>query len=477
MTDIQDFPYPEDTAVLFERIRHLENAVWLDSGKPRSLQGRFDIISAAPLQILESRDGINSHYGPGYLSSQSSGNPFVLAQELLGEMEATGNVKTRATQQASSVLPFTGGLIGNFGYSLGKRMQGLASEKPVADKLLDFPEMRLGFYAWAWVINHQTRQAWLVFHPACPEKLKKEIKALSQKVPANTARNSNQNGFCLKRHFSCSITKSDYLAAIAQIKQYIVDGDCYQANYAQHFSAPYEGDPWHAYLRLRDLLPSPFSAYLEWDKRTVLCLSPERFLKVSNDSVESKPIKGTIRRGATIEQDDEAAIRLINSPKDRAENLMIVDLMRNDLGKSCQPSSIRVPKLFGLESFTNVHHLVSTVTGRLREGESALSTLQHCFPGGSITGAPKKRAMEIIDEVESQDRSLYCGSIGYISCNGRMDTNIVIRTLFADGEQLHCWSGGGIVADSDPETEYQETLAKVSILLEAFGQQVKVLPA
>ena len=487
MTDIQDFPYSVNTAALFEAIRHLPDPVWLDSGKPRSLQGRFDIISAAPLQVLESRGGSTRTSGPNIASSRSQENPFVLAQCLLDEM--TAQQYPEVSGDHSPALPFTGGLIGSFGYQAGNNFSAAdaALDKSLTN-IVDFPDMRLGFYAWALVINHQIRQASLVFHPACPAALKTEIETLTSaataaQLKAGSDKTSNDSsklvGFHLTKDFTASTNKADYLDAVARIQGYIAAGDCYQANYAQHFSASYAGDPWLAYQHLRDVLPSPFSAYLEWNglesnglegnRHAVLCLSPERFLKVANGSVETKPIKGTIRRGKTVTEDEEAAITLLNSSKDRAENLMIVDLLRNDLGKACRPGSIRVPKLFGLESFANVHHLVSTITGQLREQESALSLLEHCFPGGSITGAPKKRAMEVIAELETLNRSLYCGSIGYVSTNGRMDTNIVIRTLLADGERLHCWGGGGIVADSDPKTEYQESIAKVEILLKALN--------
>lgn len=463
MTDIQDFPYPANATQVFEQIRCLPDPVWLDSGKPRSLQGRFDIISAAPQQILETRDGVTRVSGAGVATTESSEDPFILAQQVLDGIK---QYRTSEDHRIAS-LPFTGGLIGSFGYQLDRTN---APAKTSID-VVDFPDMRLGLYLWGIVINHQTRQAWRIFHSACPAPLRAEVMVLTGKVSAKPAQVGNLNpvpDFCLVEAFRTSTNKATYLESVSRIKRYIAAGDCYQTNYAQHFSAAYHGDPWQAYQHLRNVLPSPFSAYLEWDDRAVLSFSPERFLKVAGNIVETKPIKGTARRGQTVGEDEEAAIQLLNSSKDRAENLMIVDLLRNDIGRSCEPGTIRVPKLFALESFANVHHLVSTVTGRLRTGETPLSLLRNCFPGGSITGAPKKRAMEVITELETLNRSLYCGSIGYISSNGRMDTNIVIRTLLADGERLHCWSGSGIVADSDPETEYQEVIAKVGILLDAL---------
>jgi len=236
-------------------------------------------------------------------------------------------------------------------------------------------------------------------------------------------------------------------------------------NFAQHFSACYQGEEWQAYKILRRAIPSPFSAYYNLGKQTLLSISPERFISVIDDHIEAKPIKGTIARNDDREIDNRNRQTLFNSTKDRAENLMIVDLLRNDLGKACEPGSIHVEKLFDVESFANVHHLVSTITGKLADDQTNLTLLKACFPGGSITGAPKRRAMQIIDELEGVQRSIYCGSIGYISRCGHMDTNIAIRTLLADGETLHCWGGGGIVADSNAESEYQESLTKVKKLL------------
>ncbi len=459
MTDIQDFPYPANAAQVFEQIRTLPSPVWLDSGKPRSLQGRFDIISAAPQQILETREGITRISGPRVATIESCANPFVLAQQVLDSIEHC--------DYHATALPFTGGLIGTFGYHLDHTSGPTAT----AIDAVDFPDMRLGLYLWGIIINHQTRQAWRVFHSACPAPLRAAVTALTGKdlqKKIHSDEGSSASGFRLTHGFRPSTDKATYLQSLSRIKRYIAAGDCYQVNYAQHFSATYRGDPWCAYQHLRNVLPSPFSAYLEWDERAVLSFSPERFLKVADGIVETKPIKGTARRGQTVWEDEEAAIQLLNSNKDRAENLMIVDLLRNDIGRSCAPGSIRVPKLFALESFANVHHLVSTVTGRLCADETPLRLLRNCFPGGSITGAPKKRAMEVINELETLKRSLYCGSIGYISSNGRMDTSIVIRTLLADGERMHCWSGSGIVADSDAETEYQEVIAKVGMLLDAL---------
>lgn len=422
--EVVDFPYTTDAEPLFERVRSLENPVWLDSGKPRSLQGRFDIISAAPLKVLETCGSITSIIEDN-ATSVSHEDPFTLSEALWQELEAAPDEFNNQ--------PFTGGIIGFWGYDLGRRIENIPDKNP---SVCSIPDMRMGQYVWALVLNHSAQKAWLFFHPACPPSLKKSVsQCLNSTAP------EPDHNFELCSPFRESSSKQQHAEAVTKIQHYIHAGDCYQVNLATHFSATFKGDSWQAYKQLRRALPSPYSAYIEWNDKAVLSLSPERFLKSSMNQVETKPIKGTVKRGTTLEIDNQNAIELMNCKKNRAENLMIVDLLRNDLGKSCDPGSIRVPKLFALESFANVHHLVSTVTAKLSDGETPLSLLRGCFPGGSITGAPKKRAMEIIDELENCRRNLYCGSIGYVSTTGRMDTNIAIRTMLADGHTLNCWGG------------------------------------
>jgi para-aminobenzoate synthetase component 1 len=448
---VQEIPYSADSELLFARLRHLPGAVWLDSGKPRALQGRFDIISALPQAGIRCDRGIVTvDHGKGRQST-AKGDPFALAWQLLTDQGLVGD--------AFSHLPFTGGLMGYFSYDLGERLLGVQRGQPGSG-----PELHLGWYGWGIVVNHQASRSWLVSHPRCDRDSLLQVRHLLAAAPPETAAD-----FALDSDFVPGIAKSDYLAALERIHHYIRSGDCYQVNFAIRHLASYRGDPWHAYRHIRRVSPSPYSAYLNWDGRALLCCSPERFLKVSVGQVETKPIKGTIGRGRTLEEDQDNAVALLNSSKDRAENLMIVDLLRNDLGRNCATGSVRVPKLFALESFANVHHLVSTITGTLAPGRTPLDLLRDAFPGGSITGAPKKRAVEIIASLETQPRGLYCGSIGYISATGRMDTNIAIRTLEASSGKIQCWGGGGIVADSGAETEYQEARHKVKNLLDAVG--------
>ncbi|MEJ2761619.1 MAG: aminodeoxychorismate synthase component I [Gammaproteobacteria bacterium] len=268
-----------------------------------------------------------------------------------------------------------------------------------------------------------------------------------------------------------SFDKDAYAAALKKVKDYIHDGDCYQVNLTQEFSFGVDGDPWDIYLAVRQSNPAPYAGFLRLPEGAVLSTSPERFIHLDHGLVETKPIKGTIRRSVFAYEDKALAGPLLESEKDRAENLMFVDLLRNDIGKDCEIGSVAVPKLFALESYATVHHLVSTVTGRLAQGRHALDLLRDCFPGGSITGAPKLRAVQIIEEVEPHRRSVYCGAIGYVGFDGNMDTNIAIRTLVQHDNVIHCWAGGGIVADSDMESEYKECFAKVASLLKLFEQK------
>jgi para-aminobenzoate synthetase component 1 len=268
-----------------------------------------------------------------------------------------------------------------------------------------------------------------------------------------------------------SFTREAYAEAFRRVQAHIRAGDCYQVNLTQRFSARVAGDPWQAYLQLREINPAPYSAYLDWPDGAILCSSPESFLCVRGEHVVTKPIKGTRPRSSDTMRDRALAEALRVSTKDRAENVMIVDLLRNDLGKTCVAGSIRATRLFDVERFANVHHLVSTVEGRLAPGKDALDLLEGAFPGGSITGAPKVSAMQIIESLEPQRRGVYCGAIGYVGFDGDMDLNIAIRTLVRHGEQIYAWAGGGVVADSQVDAEYQESLDKAAAMLRVLNER------
>lgn len=451
---LQRFPLPYHIATTdyFERIRPLGNAILLDSGKPDSERGRFDILCAAPLCTLRYQHGaLSGDQLPAEVALSSTTPPFQALKQL--------HQHFALPSLASDDLPFIGGWVGLFGYDLGRALETLPAH---ACNDMSLPDMQVGLYPWAVVIDHQQQRAELVCSALTDTDTAQQVlKRLN--TPATTTQNPS---FKLLAPFSSNTDEASYHEALRKIDDYIHAGDCYQVNFAQRFSSQYEGDLWQAYCHLRKAAPTHYAAYVDTDTGAVLSLSPERFLSVdAQGHVITQPIKGTRPRGKNTSEDKALAEALQHSEKDRAENVMIVDLLRNDLSKVCQPHSVKVPSLFAIESYRNVHHLVSTVTGTLDTGTNAIDLLEQCFPGGSITGAPKIRAMEIIDELEAHRRNIYCGSIGYISLCGKMDTSITIRTLLAENGKLHCWAGGGIVADSVSAQEYQETYDKVNNLL------------
>lgn len=434
---IVSLPYSINTPVAFQAIADLPAPVWLDSGQPLAPGGRFDIISADPLETLR-------------LDADSAA-PFAQLDDLVCEL---------CPQDSDAQLPFSGGAIGYAGYELGCAGNYLEADT----RATGLPAGFFGLYSWALIVDHQLRASHLVFHPACTRVQRNDLVARFTAVRWQTE--ARRGEFALQDSFAHEFSGAGYRAAIDKLLDYIRAGDIYQANFTQRFSAPFEGDAFTAYLALRDRAAGPFSAYLDLPEGQLLSLSPERFIRADGGSLQTEPIKGTAPRFGDPQQDARAAAELQASAKDRAENLMIVDLLRNDFGKLCRRGSVRVPQLFELVSFANVHHLVSTITGELPEEHSFAELLAACFPGGSITGAPKRRAMEIIRELERSPRGVYCGSIGYISSCGRADTNIAIRTLTASDGHMTCAAGGGIVADSDPAAEHEECLDKVRLLME-----------
>ncbi|MCU7840450.1 MAG: aminodeoxychorismate synthase component I [Candidatus Thiodiazotropha sp. (ex Lucinoma annulata)] len=456
MPIVRDFPYREESAQLFEALSHLPWASFLDSGRPYSKQGRYDILTADPLTVLITQ-GEQTQILEANRVRFSQDDPFLLLREALGPLI-----------QGVEHIPFCGGAIGYFGYDLGRRLEQLPS---MTEDMENLPEMAVGIYDWALVVDHHEQCSWLVGRN--PTRLEKYHRLLQRGMTGNGPARPVA-GYRVLSPVCSNMSHTEYLGSVTRIKDYIREGDCYQVNFAQRFAVAAEGDPWEAYKGLRQLNAAPFAAYLSTPYCQVMSTSPERFLQVRGGGVETKPIKGTAPRGKDPIEDLMLADALVNSRKDQAENLMIVDLLRNDLGKVCAIGSVEVPELFKLESYARVHHLVSKVRGRLAEGQDALALLRACFPGGSITGAPKLRAMEIIEELEPQRRGIYCGSIGYIGFNGDMDTNIAIRTMVHSAGITRLWAGGGIVADSDPEMEYRETYHKAAALLDLLQRMEQV---
>lgn len=435
---------------LFTHIATQPYSILFDTSGSSKSEGRFNIMAFSPSAIIEAKgdtvcliDALSSKRTPVSL------RPFEAVEQHLHarvkSVEVHANFETEH-------LPFIVGVAGMAGYDTGRFYETLPT---IAKNDYSTPDFTVGLYTSSLIEDTQT--GYVYFCTADNLTL--------PEVFLNNRVNNKPFGFKLSSPFESNLSKSDYEQCLEKINAYLRAGDCYQVNMAQRFTATYEGSMWHAYCHLRDHNQAPFSAFYNLPQGCIASISPERFLRVKNGIVETKPIKGTRPRFEDAEKDEASAQSLLSAEKDRSENLMIVDLLRNDISKHCKANTVKVPALFALESYEAVHHLVSTVTGELNENASPLELLASAFPGGSITGAPKIRAMEVIDELEPHRRNIYCGSIFYMGYQEDMDSSICIRTVLAEKNQLHCWAGGGIVLDSVPSEEYQETLDKVSKIL------------
>lgn len=427
----------------FARLCHRPWAMLLHSGFADHSDNRFDIMVAAPRVTLTTR-GMQTVIEQDGMRHVSEDDPLTLLQQ---QLTACG---LQAQQQDD--LPFQGGALGLFGYDLGRRFERIPT---TAQQQLTTPDMAVGIYDWALIADHHKKTLTLV--------VQGDLAARLAWLDAQQA--TSAVSFQLTSAWQANMTREQYGEKFRQVQQWLLSGDCYQVNLAQRFTARYRGDEWQAFLRLCRANRAPFSAFIRLSGSVILSLSPERFIKLRHQQIETRPIKGTLPRLADPFADRLQGEKLAQSSKDRSENLMIVDLLRNDIGRVATPGSVKVPELFVVEPFPAVHHLVSTITAVLKPDLTACDLLRACFPGGSITGAPKVRAMEIIETLEPQRRNAWCGSIGYLSFCGRMDTSITIRTLIAEDNTLYCAAGGGIVADSDEASEYQETFDKVNRIL------------
>ncbi len=422
---------------VFERLSRLPGAAWLDSAAPAGGLGRFTFLASDPYRIVEA-------------GSTDPGDPLERLREALGP-------PIRA--EAPVPGPFAGGAIGFLSYDLGRRYETVPS---IARDDLAMPDLRFGLYdvfvafdatdAPGWIISTGAPEDGVAASRRARDRLAwlREILA-GPKPPPGPWRCGEPVS---------SQSRDGYASDVRRALDWIREGHVYQVNLSQRFDAAFAGDPAGAYLALRAANPAPFAAYIDAGAHQILSSSPERFLAVGGGRVEIRPIKGTARRDPDPSVDRGLAEGLLASVKDRAELTMIVDLCRNDLGRVCSYGSVRADAFPRLESYATVHHLVATVSGWLREGADAFDAVRAAFPAGSITGAPKIRAMEIIEEIEPTRRGVYCGSIGWIGRDGRMDLNVAIRTMVIREGRLHFQVGGGIVADSNPHAEYEETLHK-----------------
>jgi para-aminobenzoate synthetase component I len=461
---IEEMHMAPDAPWCFEAFAPGPYSFWLDSGMDAAKLGRYSFMGSDPFLVMRSRGDEITLLREG-AEEKRKDNPFDVLGELLEKYKI---------ERGELPVPFTGGAAGYFSYDLCHFIEKLPG-KAIDD--LNLPECYLGLYDAIVAFDHQENRTYLVstgFPEAEGGKRQRRAEArlngLRNTValappPAIINEGKAGEGLTLKANFS----HEGYLGAVAKAREYIGAGDIFQVNLSQRFEADLNIQPYELYKRLRKINPAPFAGYFNFEGVGIVGASPERFIKLRGDRVETRPIKGTRPRGRTPEEDKTLADALLASNKDRAENIMIVDLERNDIGRVCRYGTVKVTELAILETYPTVFHLTSTVTGQLSEGKSRIDLLKATFPGGSITGAPKVRAMEIIDELEPTRRSVYTGSIGYLSFGQDMDLNIVIRTIIVKDRRAYFQVGGAIVYDSVPEEEYIETLDKGKALMQALG--------
>lgn len=453
---VQEIPYQNPLEV-FAHFAHEPAALFLDSAKFECQFGRYSFIAVDPFLLLTSKNGKIT------LGDQREiGDPFSVLQQYLQKFPLNTH---------PNLPPFQGGVAGYFAYDLGRHLEKIPPAK-LDD--MQFPDLILGFYDVVLAFDQQAQRAW-IFSSGYPELDIKQRQARAEmrcnfytKKIATVAKSCviKRDSFCTHNELKSNFTKEAYEVMVQNAIDYIFAGDIFQTNISQRFSAPFpvERSNFELYCKLRRYNPAAFAAYLNFGDIVIASASPERFLKLNHHTVEARPIKGTRPRGNNDQEDLRLRIELAESEKDKAENTMIVDLMRNDLSRVCCDHSVQVPQLCAIESFATVHHLVSVVEGQLKTDISAVDLLRATFPGGSITGAPKIRAMEIIAELEPTARGPYCGSIGYIGFDGTMDLSITIRSYVVKNKVVTFQVGGGVVADSTPQTEYEETLTKAAAL-------------
>ena len=456
---IQEIIYQHPLAV-FSLFATQAGVVFLDSAQLMKDCGRYSFIAMDPFLVFRSKNG-RTFLGEKYIP----GDPLaVLAAE----------IKKFPQETHAHLPPFQGGVVGFFGYDLNQHLEKLPAIK---NDDMQFPDLAVGFYDLVIGFDVPAKRAW-IFSSGYPEQEKSKqakrakyrIDGLLNDLVQVAAMPELPAYFCGVENIQSNFTQADYQHAVQKVINYIYAGDIFEANISQRFRAvlPERFSPFDLYRKLRELNPAPFSAYLNLADTVIASASPERFLQLIQGRVETRPIKGTRPRGKNASEDESFAVELRLSAKDHAENVMIVDLLRNDLSRVCDDHTVQVEKLCDLESYATVHHLVSVVTGKLQHHLTAIDLLRATFPGGSITGAPKIRAMEIIAEIEPTSRGPYCGAIGYLGFNGDMDCSIAIRTFAIKNNIVTFQAGGAIVADSDPLVEYEETLTKSQALKNAL---------
>ncbi|EQF25608.1 aminodeoxychorismate synthase, component I [Clostridioides difficile CD160] len=430
---------------IFTIFRNEHDSFILDSAMDKEKLGRYSFISSQPFKVLKYKD--------------TDENPLEILKEELNKYRVTNDTN----------LPFIGGAVGYLSYDLGNYMEELP-RSAVDD--IGMPDIYFGFYNHVIVVDHLMEKTYIATPDIDIKLEEKIIDDIEQKILKEEEKGIDDICYQEKEvkpiRLKSNFTKKEFKNAVQNVREYIRQGDIYQANLTQRFSGETELTSFELYRDLRRFSPAPFGAFLNFEDVHILSNSPERFIRCTNKKIEARPIKGTRPRGKDNEEDLKLQQELKNSEKDRAELLMIVDLERNDIGRISKTGSVKVPELFVIEPYANVNHLVSTVVGELKDNKDVTDIIKATFPGGSITGAPKIRAMEIIDELEPTQRNVYTGSIGYIGFNGDMDFNIAIRTIIKDDKKVYFQVGGGMTWDSDPDEEYQETIDKAKSIMKAL---------
>ncbi len=462
---IREIETDKNAVELFQCLSEGRHGILLDSSLVDGDSGRYSIILSDPFILFASKGGKAEVTDVGAAETRRiECDPVACLKNLINEYNIG----------YAGELPFISGAAGYFSYELWRMLIGgknaASGPVPCRDDL-ELPEIMLGFYDSSVTVDHFTGKVYIAAsdcHGAsggnCCEDRVERIAQIIANGSAGGCCGHGKTASVLQSNF----TYDSYRSMVSKAKEYIRDGDIYQVNLSQRFSVRLDEEPFRVYKRLRDVSPAPFAAFLDFEGIKVLSSSPERFMKINRGIAETRPIKGTRPRGTCPDEDAAYARELMASIKDRAEHIMIVDLERNDLGRFCNIGSVKVDRLLSLEKYSNVFHLVSTVTGSIKDGSDIIDCIMSAFPGGSITGAPKIRSMEIIEELEPVDRNVYTGSIGYIGFNRTCDLNIAIRTVVIKDHTAYYHVGGGIVWDSTPEEEYQESMDKGSGMMKAL---------
>ncbi len=445
------------------RVRRHGGLALLETRSREGVGGRYSFVAVAPFLTFRST-GAGGETRSGGAGQTLFGNPWRILETLLARYDLP----------ADADVPFPAGAgIGYWGYELRQFVEPKLRPHPVAD--LPLPDCWVGFYDSLVVFDHEAGGAWIVATGLLPDGSRSATRARESEDFWRRELESpaGADGFAPRSATACvpAMGREDYVRRVVRAQAYIRQGDIYQANLAQRWEVPGGSDAWALYRRLAAASPAPYAACLEGEDFAIVSASPELFLRGDGLRIETRPIKGTRPRGADAFSDAVLAAELRASPKEQAELTMITDLLRNDLGRVCSFGSVRVPELARLEAYAQVQHLVATVEGRLRGDVTHLQALESCFPGGSVTGAPKFRAMQIIDELEPVGRGPYTGALGYLGFNRQTQLSILIRAAFCAGDRAWFYTGSGIVADSDPAAEYDETLAKAGGLLEVLDSE------